>query len=325
MPIKNFFRRTLSASLSFLRSLTYSPVRYAVAAIGVYFVNVFFWKIPVGPYEPNFPVLLLLLLVGFIIVIFMAFRSYRQQREETAVAESKHISCESPAIKSLVVSLRRRALGLRVASWFILGLTFSSISAGLYIFTSAGDIARSEIFSNQINELKSLREKSINDQVHSLGEVMKELNEQNKRDDQKNKQLAIKELQKITHSVEDIIRIADSDSKDIKELIQRIEQTSGSNERLLYFLSTMSTRIGSILLLIFLVQILLSVYRYSVRLVSYYEARADALLLYGGSDAGQLQMFVATLSAEKVEFGKSLSSPTEQAVELLKTANELRK
>jgi hypothetical protein len=104
-----------------------------------------------------------------------------------------------------------------------------------------------------------------------------------------------------------------------------MDQESGTNERLFFFLSALSTRVGSVLMLIFLVQILLSVYRYSVRMISYYEARADALLLYGGSDAGQLQQFVTTLSAERIEFGKSPSSPAEQAIELVKNMNELRK
>lgn len=305
----------------FLRSLTYSPIRYAIAALTLLFIYAYFrpfhkWPtyywfiIPTWRFEYQWDPIIGLLAVGLIPVVFRAFHQFQQRREESVNAESSHIVCDLPAIKSLILSLRRRALGLRLASWFILGLTFASIISGLYIFTAAGEIARGDIYSYELADTLRYRERNLREQTTVLGQKIEASNAQNK-------PLALEEIQKIRTGIE-------TSTQEFKESLQKMEQTYGSNERLWFFLSATSTRVGSILMLIFLVQILLSVYRYSVRMISYYEARADALLLYGGENAEQLQLFVSTLSAERVEFGK-VQSPAEHTIELLKSVSALRK
>jgi hypothetical protein len=79
--------------------------------------------------------------------------------------------------------------------------------------------------------------------------------------------------------------------------------------------SALSLRIGSAVLLIFLVQILVGVYRYSLRLASFYEGRADAIRMARG-DLKEFRKIVSVLSAEKVPFGPDAKTPIHQIVEL---------
>jgi hypothetical protein len=92
-------------------------------------------------------------------------------------------------------------------------------------------------------------------------------------------------------------------------------------------LSTIVTRIGSVFILLFLVQIFVSLYRYNVRLSAYYNARADALELLGNID-GTLQALVNAFSPDVVDFGRMPKTPIEQglllAKEIAKGAQKLK-
>ncbi|MGJ3242548.1 MAG: hypothetical protein ACFE0O_06290 [Opitutales bacterium] len=81
-------------------------------------------------------------------------------------------------------------------------------------------------------------------------------------------------------------------------------------------ISTLSTRIGALLILVFLVQILVSLYRYNIRLAAFFDARADALELSPGMNASDVESLIRVLSPENVDFGKSPASPTQHAVDL---------
>jgi hypothetical protein len=71
-------------------------------------------------------------------------------------------------------------------------------------------------------------------------------------------------------------------------------------------------------LLLFLVQILVPLYRYNIRLAAFYDARADAITLVENRPSEQLETLVSLLSAEAIDFGKSPVSPTQQALELVR-------
>lgn len=79
------------------------------------------------------------------------------------------------------------------------------------------------------------------------------------------------------------------------------------------FWSTLSTRVGSILILVFLAQFLISAYRYTSRLAAAYDSRADALCL-NWQDAQEARRFMSVddFSLEKVK------APTEEAIEIAK-------
>jgi hypothetical protein len=83
-------------------------------------------------------------------------------------------------------------------------------------------------------------------------------------------------------------------------------------------ISTLATRIGSLLVLIFLVQILINLYRYNIRLSAFFDARADALELFGDRDleAVHLPDLINSLSPDNLDFGKGPQSPAQQAIDL---------
>ena len=91
-------------------------------------------------------------------------------------------------------------------------------------------------------------------------------------------------------------------------------EESGSST---WLLATTVTRIGSVLILLFLVQIFVTLYRYNVRLSAYYNARADSLELLGHID-GDLRTLVNAFSPDAVDFGKLPRTPVEHALPLAK-------
>jgi hypothetical protein len=79
-------------------------------------------------------------------------------------------------------------------------------------------------------------------------------------------------------------------------------------------ISTIATRAGAVLILMFLVQILVTLYRYNVRLANFYDGRADALELMSSAEEKRFETLVRTISGDTIEFGKIPKTPTEQAI-----------
>ncbi|MGX0877953.1 wyosine [tRNA(Phe)-imidazoG37] synthetase (radical SAM superfamily) [Roseovarius sp. MBR-154] len=72
--------------------------------------------------------------------------------------------------------------------------------------------------------------------------------------------------------------------------------------------------------MIFLVQILVNLFRYNTRLAAFYNARADVLELAFvegiNMNVGELAEFIRVMSPDNLDFGKSVRSPVEEAVEI---------
>ncbi len=68
----------------------------------------------------------------------------------------------------------------------------------------------------------------------------------------------------------------------LKTLSTQLESLPGSSTS--RTISTVATRVGALLLVFFLVQVLVPLYRYSMRLSGFYSSRADALLLVHGGN-----------------------------------------
>ena len=80
----------------------------------------------------------------------------------------------------------------------------------------------------------------------------------------------------------------------------------------------------------FLVKILVPLYRYNIKLASYYDARADVLelVVMGFSEDKAYDTFAKltpALTPEGIDFGSPPSSPTDQAIELAKHILESQK
>lgn len=77
-----------------------------------------------------------------------------------------------------------------------------------------------------------------------------------------------------------------------------------------YIAATAITRIGIVLIIVYLVQILMGLYRYNTRLVAYYNSRRDLLTLWDGKQR-TLKALDAVLSSSKIDFGKEPKHPLE--------------
>jgi hypothetical protein len=83
-------------------------------------------------------------------------------------------------------------------------------------------------------------------------------------------------------------------------------------------------RIGIVALLLFLVTILVNLYRYSMRVAAFYDARADAILALAIRPDGTFNEIVydglvKALDPGPLDFGKPANMPTAQAVDLAKS------
>ena len=87
---------------------------------------------------------------------------------------------------------------------------------------------------------------------------------------------------------------------------------------------TFITRVSFAIVLFFLVNILVSVYRYSLRLAAHYDARADALSLSSALLEDGFHQLVQSLSPSGVDFGKLDRSPTEQLLDVVRSVLEKR-
>jgi hypothetical protein len=87
-----------------------------------------------------------------------------------------------------------------------------------------------------------------------------------------------------------------------------------------YWMEKLSQRVMVVLLMIFLVQIFVNLFRYGTRLASFYDGRADALSLIADSGvsvtSAEFHSMVLSLAPDGLDFGKSAKSPIDSAVEL---------
>jgi hypothetical protein len=105
----------------------------------------------------------------------------------------------------------------------------------------------------------------------------------------------------------------DTQFKELKEIQHREDQEF----RLLRFFETLSTRIGVILIVLFLVQVFIRVFRYNTRLGAYYKARADALELSQIRPELSFDKIINLVSPDNIDIGTT-KAPMAEIIETLK-------
>lgn len=83
-----------------------------------------------------------------------------------------------------------------------------------------------------------------------------------------------------------------------------------------YIAATAITRVGVVLIIVYLVQILMGLYRYNTRLISYYSSRRDLLVLWDGKQRG-LKPLDEMLASSQIDFGKEPKHPLEDLFKAL--------
>ena len=83
-------------------------------------------------------------------------------------------------------------------------------------------------------------------------------------------------------------------------------------------IATSITRVGAVLLSVFMMQILLGFFRYFIRLTNYYGAKVVAVKSLSEGDLGTLAEIIKSVSSENINFGKEPQMPFNKVFELLK-------
>ena len=118
-------------------------------------------------------------------------------------------------------------------------------------------------------------------------------------------------VQELSDRIDRLKSSIDAISTKISEPNSDLQKDSPFN----FALSLLSTKIGAVLLLVFGAQILVSLYRYTLRLASFSDSRADALILHSDKDldSEKLKEF---LNSDQIEFVNRAEAPTKQAVNI---------
>lgn len=195
------------------------------------------------------------------------------------------------ALQTIILSFRQRASSLRRYSTVVIVLIVTILFSGILLFVLAGYLGAKEgAFADAQRQVL----------IQAAEDVSKKLNEQK----------AAGPLSEAQAQA-----LADKSNREI--------QGNLIYSPYLDTISTISTRIGTIILLLFLVQILVPLYKYNVRLSSYYDARADAIELFSLNikevqDDKRIEDLMFALTPRDIDFSPSPQSPSEQVIELAK-------
>lgn len=211
---------------------------------------------------------------------------------------------ENP-VGQIIERYRERSRRLRRNAGITIGIIGILLVSGIAIFLAAGELARRE---DELASTKALLENTSRTLLHNQTMLSSDLIESEAKAG-KITEAGIKDLKESTVHLEVVASLIKQ--MDERPPVMYPQQT--------YFLvSTVTTRVGIIVLLLFLVQILVPLYRYNIRLAAFYDSRADAITLVENRPSEQLETLVSLLSAEAIDFGKSPVPPTQQALELVR-------
>jgi hypothetical protein len=242
-------------------------------------------------------------------------------------------------VSRLVSGLRGRSKRLRLYAGWILAIIVAVLLSGIAVFVQAGALANrdtSEALESQRTNSLKLMMRSRDDIESNILRLQNEEMVARKQflDELEGKSGAktpgFGRLAKERREEMDLLRRrSDSYRKELLDYTDQIRQLSQKpitntlppEAQLTSAISAIATRVGAVVLLFFLVQILVPLYRYNIRLSSHYESCADTLdLLLIGEMSVPIDLFVrlaSSLSPSAVEFGAAPKAPTEQALRLL--------
>ncbi|EJG1866764.1 hypothetical protein BKG00_RS22660 [Vibrio parahaemolyticus] len=114
-----------------------------------------------------------------------------------------------------------------------------------------------------------------------------------------------------------LVKLVLSLQSNVTMLEQRVNMQDGFQASILSSISISVVRIASVLLAVYLVQILVSFTRYQFRVADHLDATADAFELTEG-DPESLEKLVNSISPQHIDFGKMPSTPSQDSITLVK-------
>jgi hypothetical protein len=217
----------------------------------------------------------------------------------------------SADIEAVMAHFRKRAKRLRLSAFLFLILILISLIAGVWLFYFAGTIVRDE----QIQTGEDRYAGMLNFQIEDIRNAIEKDTNPDSRD---------KALAQLAVTIKEVAAAQiNRELASEKGIEQR--QKAAQYRQTITLISTVTTRVGSVFMLLFLVQLLISMYRYDIKLAGYYEARADALQLLRAPNEARLEAFVRAFSPDAVDFGRIPKTPIEHALLLAKEITALSK
>jgi len=232
-------------------------------------------------------------------LIIWRFRSIIKARNDNGRYE--HINLQTR--KDLALELRLKSIRLKFSAYSILIGIIMILVIGVSIFYSAGAIANIE-FRN-FNSLS-------NDRTFEKLIKQKFLQEHNMTEKEFDEDYGLQELYYEKVHTELLKRK--------KEIAELENDNDNSDEKLYSLISSSVIRIGISLIIFFIAQIFLRLYRYSLQLSDFFESKSDALVL-GKEEDRTIEEFSEFLKTDKITLGPLPKTPTNELIELLKIVN----
>ena len=255
------------------------------------------------------------LLLSVAVWCFLIVRNYSgSQATLDAFIDDKPLVVDGEARALIVHSLRLRARRLQNTARSVLFLIVATLFGGTAVFLTAGESARGESDPRRVvlSELeRSISRLRSTARAAAVAAAVAESSRAEVAAD-----AAAADAAAVAAAAAAAAKELNDAEQERNELAAEIATTPGTQDNVpAYAISVLSTRVGSVLLLVFLVQILTTLYRYNTRLSAFLDARADALQLAGVGRTRFAQL-VKLLSPDTVDYGRAPKSPARQAVAL---------
>lgn len=247
--------------------------------------------------------LVLSLLLSIVISSFVSLYSKHRDR----ISRYKVAIDSADPIKRIEEKLREKSSYLRKLNIALLLMIISALMIGMYIFVSAEDLARSdhnyESASRQVHSTYG----DLSDLASSYERYIKNMS------DQKNDSDNFQELLELVDN--NLVDMKDSiqqhkDQRD--DLMNSFKAIKATKESSFVFISAIINKVGSIVILLFFVQIIVNLYRYNAKLATFYESRADALGLVENLNGIKYEKLLTMVYPNSFGFDKNPNPPMKE-------------
>ncbi len=332
----------------------------AALAVGLAVNPILIFTTPVFV-EESIGYYLVIAVLGFIIIVGQFALSLRDIAELAFRSRAKRESRAPDSPLELTEELRNRARAYRVESRVSIGTILVALLGGAAIFVGADTIAamnfdqRLRSATNDVVRAQSALEEvaSVVDELKGYSDVVSAINASKAELSEYlgyGSDARLAEIERQLAGIEDI-EIDEGSSRLYAELIRSIEMADSrmrfvigyrpadgelsvieaklkeiidaraEDDALRTILSSLSTRFGAVILVVFLVRILTAHFRYSSRMVSHYESRAYILQREGDADVDLKEL----LSPDDINYEKMQRVPTSDIGDIVRKTVEALK
>ena len=196
-------------------------------------------------------------------------------------------------------TLDRRSKSARRSAWFSVMLIVTTVFFMIFFFYSGSN-------SLLLKYDWALMEEEISATQRDLEASLKNLNLSMGSNDTK----VFEDLEKLRLELE--LKRLELDLETTK-----LEQSSADARRMTSTITESVTKIGAVLIALYMVQILLSLTRYHFRLADHLAIVAISIK-HSDSDIGKIEQFMTAVGTNHIDFGKAPVTPSDKLIEMMK-------